>query len=342
MQKLVFKNLSLALLTLFLLIVPSASLAANISVSPLIIDVEAKANDIFNESIKVSNNHTNSARVFASVNEISVGENNEIKSFVPASMSDRTTSVTSWIEITRGRIDLKSGEEKEIPLLIRINPNTPPGLYHAFVGFAVGPNRDVAEEIILNGQGDGVVVRVLVGTKQQEFLRLVSYSTDPFSLSPDKGEIKFSLENVGDLPLTPKASVIIYDSRGRELTSLDISSNAGEVILPGETKDYTDRLPYLNRVGKNKAYLTVDYGIEKKAALNDTAFYYSIPWLYLVVIMILLLVVLLSIVILLRRGGSQVQGVYESHEAQDLPFYVGSNREHSEYEHDINLKNKNN
>jgi hypothetical protein len=342
MKNISFKKISLAFLTVVFLLSPSLTLAANISVSPLIIDVEAKANDVFNETVKISNNHTNPARVFASVNEISVGDNNEIKSFVPASMSDRTVSVTSWIEITRGRIDIAPGEEKDIPLLIRVNPNTPAGLYHAFVGFAVGTNRDIAEQTILDGQGDGVVVRILVGTKQQEFLRLVSYSTDPFSLSPDKGKIRFSLENIGDLPLTPKATVIIYDSRGRELTSVDIAGVSAEVILPGETKDFVDKLPYLNRVGKNKAYLTVDYGVERKAALYDTTFYYSIPWLYLVVIMILLLIVLLSIIVLVRRSGAATMSAYEPHEAQDLPFFVGSNRKHSEYEHDINLKNKDN
>lgn len=322
------------------LVLPGISLAANFSVTPLIIDVQGDPNEAFTKTIKLVNHDSNIARVFASVNEISVGEDNEIKEFVPSSMSDRTTSVTSWIEITRGRIELKPGEEKEIPLIIRVNPNTPPGLYHALVGFAVGTNRDVAQEKVLNGLGSGVVIRVLVGSKQEEFLRLTSYSTDPFSYIVSKGEIRFELENTGDVTLTPKNSVIIYDSRGRELTSVTIESSDGNTIEAGQKKTYVGKLPFFNRLGKNKAYLSVEYGIEKRAALYDTTFYYSIPWLYLVIIMLLLLIVIVSLVMVARRNNSS-DNYSDTNEAHDLPVYVRKVKEHDEYEHDINLKNKN-
>ena len=68
-------------------------------------------------------------------------------------MSDRSVSPTSWIEISRARIDIKPGEQAEIPLVIKINQNALPGLYHAYVGFAPGTNLDEAESKVLNGQG---------------------------------------------------------------------------------------------------------------------------------------------------------------------------------------------
>src|SRR3989344_1262210 len=119
-------------------------------------------------------------------------------SFVQAEMSERTTSVTSWIEITRGRIELTSDETKEVPVTIRVNQKAPPGIYHAFVGFGSGSNRDIAQAKVLEGQGMGAVVRIVVGSKQEEFLRLVSFTTDRFSISPDKGQITYILENTGD------------------------------------------------------------------------------------------------------------------------------------------------
>jgi len=331
-------NLKIAFVTTFFLIIALPTFAlAEYSVSPLIIDIEADPHDTFTETLSLQNFDDRPLRLYASVNEITLGEGSEIKSFVPASMGDRTTSVTSWIEISRARIDLAPGEAKDLPLTIRVNQNTPPGTYHAFVGFGSGSNRDIAQAKVLEGQGMGAVVRIVVGGKQEEFLRLVSFTTDRFSVTPDKGQITYVLENTGDVPLSPTGDVIIYDSRGRELTSISLVDEAVPSIAPGEKLTYTKNLPYMNRLGKNKAYLSLEYGIQNRAALYDTNFYYSVPWFYLVIIMILLAIVLAVLVILIRRGSSRGSYV-EEQEAQDVPMFVGKKREHNEYDHDINLK----
>ncbi len=331
------KTVAMFSLALLFLVFPVKAIQANFTVSPLIIDVTADARDNFTRTITLSNTDAANARLYASVHEIEVEEGGEIKAFVPASMGDRTTSITSWIEITRGRIDLASGEVKDIPLTIRVNPNTPAGLYHAYIGFASGFNRDVAEADIISGQGTGVVLRVLVGGKQQEFLKLSSFSTDRFSYTQDKGTITYTLENSGDVPLVPKGDVIIYDSRGKELTTVPLNDE-GMQIQPGEKITYTENLPFISRIGKNKAFLSLEYGVEQKAALYDTNFYYSIPVYFIILIVVLLVVVLTGTLLILRRGGS-IQ-LIESHEAHDLPLFVRTDRAHNEYEHDIDLKKK--
>ena len=319
------------------LLLPQVTLA-NFSVSPLLVDVTADARDNFTRTITLSNLGDGYVRLYASVHEIEVGEGEEIKAFVPASMSDRSTSVTSWVEISRGRIELTAGEVKEIPLTIRVNPNTPAGLYHAYVGFASGFNRDDAEAKIVGGQASGVVLRILVGGKQEEFLRLVSFSTDRFSYTDDKGLLTYTIENTGDVPLAPKGDVIIYDARGKELASVPLNQDGAAQIQPGEKVEYTKELPYVNRIGKNKAFLTLEYGVANRAALYDTNFYYSIPIHFLILIVVLLALVLTVTILMLRRGGSVE--VIESHEAHDVPLFVRTDRAHNEYEHDIDLKKK--
>ena len=332
------KSKKFLILLFIFLALPLTAVQAEYSVSPLIIDIEAEPHDTFSKTLKLSNFDTaRPVRLYASVNEITVGEESEIKTFVPASMSERTTAVTSWIEISRGRIDLAPGETKEVPLTIRVNQNTPPGLYHAFVGFASGSNRDIAQAKVVEGQGTGAVIRILVGSKQEEFLRSVSFTTDRFSIKKDSGEITYVLENTGDVALNPTGDVIIYDSRGRELTVVSLEDESKTAILPGEKVTYTKPLPFMNRLGKNKAYLSLEYGVQNRAALYDTNFYYSIPWFYLVIIMVLLAVVLTILVILLRRNLSRTSYAEED-EPQDVPMFVGKKREHNEYDHDINLK----
>ena len=331
---------ALIITSIFSAAMPERARASAFSVTPLIIDVSGEPRDTFTHNITLKNNSGGYMRLYASVNEIEIGDDSEIKSFVPSSMSDRTNSVTSWLEINRGRIELAAGEEKVVPLIIRVNQNATPGLYHAYVGFETGANRDEAEQKIITGQGSGVVLRIDIGSKKEEFLRLVSFTTDRFSFGPENGQITYVLENTGGVPLSPKGDIIIYDNRGKELTTLAVAADEANILLPGEQKTYTEKLPFTNRLGKNKAFLSVEYGAVNRAAVYDTNFYFSIPWPYLVAIVILLCLIMVVVLLLLRRTNRET--VYDMHEVADLPVYVGKVREHNEYDHDINLKKKDN
>lgn len=332
------KNLLLSVIVIFGLAAPVATaMAANFTVSPILVDVEAEARDAFVRDITITSNHGTHQRLYASVHEITLGEDSEIKSFVPASMSDRSVAVTSWIEITRARIDLQPGDSTTLPLTVRVNHDTPAGLYHAYIGFAQGRNRDEAEAKVLAGEGIGVIIRIAVGGTQEEALRLTSFTTDRFSLLPGDGLVTYTLENSGDVPLAPEGDIIIYDSRGRELTSLTLNDEGEAVVIaPGEKHEFTEVIPFIERLGRHKAYLSVEYGVENRAAVYDTNFYYSIPWYYLLIIGLLLFTFLISMILLARRSSGGVE--YLEPDAHDVPLYVGRVRDHSEYEHDINLK----
>lgn len=334
-----FKSFSkyIFLIALFVGTAPNFASAENITVSPLIIDHETEARDILTKDINLKNNDSNHVRLFASVHEIEMDGNNEIKSFIPASMSDRTTSVTSWIEITRGRIDMQSGTETSVPLTIRINPNAKPGDYHAFVGFASGLNRDEAEKKILAGQSMGVIIRVSITEKQIELLRLTNFKSDQI-VYDESHNFTFSLENTGDLPQTPQGEIIVYDSRGVEIAAVKINEE-NIVLNPGEKKDFTEPIPFTNRFGKNKAHLSVSYGQNNLTNIYDINFYYSIPWLYLLIIGTVFILTPIILTWLFRRM-SRHNDYYEfdHNEAIDLPLFIKKSHEHETHDHDINLR----
>lgn len=318
-------------------LMPISALAESITVSPLIIDHETEARDIITKDINIKNNEANHVRLYASVHEIEIDGNNEIKSFIPASMSDRTTSITSWIEITRGRIDLQGNSDISVPLTIRINPNAVPGDYHAFVGFASASNRDEAEKRILAGQAMGVIIRVSITEKQLEILRLSNFKSDQI-IYESGHNFTFNLENIGDLPQTPKGEIIIYNSNGEELSSVKVNEE-NLAINPGEKKSFSEEIPLMDHFGKNKAYLSVSYGQNNLASLNDINFYYSIPWLYLLIIIAVFILTPVILTWLFRRS-SRHNDYYENdhNEAVELPLFVRNSHDHEEHDHDINLK----
>ena len=333
----VFYKKFIYIIFLFSLSFNSAS-AANISVSPLIIDYSTEARDLVTKDITIKNNQTSPVRLYASVNEIELDGNNEIKSFIPASMSDRTQSVTSWIEISRARIDLQPGEEKTIPITIRINPNARPGEYHAFVGFGAGSNIDEATKQVMANQASGVVVRVSINSKQTELLKLNNFQADKFVLSNKAYNFTFQVENLGDVPQTPSGEIIIYNSRGEEINSVAVNADK-KTIQPNETFDFSIPIPFSDKFGKNKAYLSISYGEKQINNIYDINFYYTIPWVYLVVLLSLLTIIPLFITIALKRlFGNKHSNVIYQDEAMEVPLFVRKHHEHETFDHDINLK----
>ncbi len=328
---------SLALVATFIFSTPV--FAAGISVSPLFIDYTTEARDVKAETIKIKNFSDVPIRLFASVNEITLGENGEILDFVAPAMVDRTVSVTSWIEISRGRIEIPPGGEKEVPFTIRINPNVAAGKYHAFVGFSNASNRDEAEAKTMSGQGDGVVVRISIDEKQSEFLRLVRFVTDRFVLKKDQQNITYEVENTGDVALQPTGEVIFYDSRGYELSSMTLNTS-NKQVLPGETVEFVEAAPEFKKFGRHKAFLTLEYGVKNKAAVYDTVYFYSLPVLYLIIIFSLLFIIFISVSFLIyrftHRGNVDVDDIH------DVQMYVrDGHHERDEKDHDLNLKQKN-
>jgi hypothetical protein len=313
--------------------------ATNFSVSPLLIDHTSEGRDIFTRSITLTNLESRPTRVYASVHEVKVGDKTEILDFVPASMSDRSTSVTSWIEITRGRLELPPSGILEVPLTVRVHPETPPGVYHAYIGFASGANRDEIEAKIKSGQGTGVLLKISIANKQRELLHLVNFVTDRFSFGVDKNNLTYIVENTGDVPLTPVGEIIVYDAKGKELTSLLLNSEAVQ-ILPGERTEFTEPLPFTDRLGKNKAYLTLEYGTANQANVFDTAFYYSVPWYYLAGAAAMLFALLLIVALVFRRAYQNPDAAYEDG-VYEVPMYVKESHLHDAYDHDLNLKDVN-
>lgn len=311
--------------------------ASAFTVTPLLIDVDSEERDIIEKTITLTNHTDTPTRVYAAVNEVTAGDSTEILQFVPGSMSDRSTSITSWIEVSRARQVIPAQGSLSLPLTIRVNPNTPPGTYQALVGFASGANRDEIEQKILTGQGLGTLVKITIADKRIEQLNLVSFVADRFTLGNPESQMSYTLENTGDTPLTPAGEIIIYNTKGEELTAITVNPKK-TAILPGERTEYSEALPFLGQFGKNKAYLSLNYGNKNQAALFDTAFYYSVPWYYIAGLGLLLLIVLMSLILLFRRLTPTTDQYLETG-LYELPMFVKDGKDHQPYDHDLNLKN---
>jgi hypothetical protein len=311
----------------------SAALASNIDIGPVLVDVEMLPREAKSQEVTLQNNYpTRKAVLYATVNEISVDSVGEIKQFVSPVMTDRTNTVTSWIEISRGRIELLPGETKKIPMTIRVHPYAEPGVYHVFIGLVEASKRHVAEAIALSGDADGVIVKITITDQRKDSLHISQFLIDRFVTGEESKRVSVEIENTGDLPSAPSGEIIFYDSRGVEVDSIILQST--EQILPGETSIINATVPLASTLGRYKANVSLSYGNNQAASLYDTTYFYMMPWHIVLMVIGTILVVSLLIVLLLKRALS---ATHADEDGDEVVMYVKDGHEPEPKDHDIDL-----
>jgi hypothetical protein len=302
------------------------------TVAPLVIDIEAEARDIITRQITVTNTGTQPLTVYPSVNNISLDEGGTIEKFLPPVMSDRTASLASWIEIRRGGIKVSVGESVTVDMTLRVNPTPVSGEYHALISFGNGNNADIAAEQVKLGRAPGVIITVTIDDKRQEFLKLSRFIVDRFITKGGNQAAKYTITNPGDEPLVPTGEIIFYDSKGREIASLEVNDQL-EQIAPKEEKEFIAEVPSNGLFGKYKAFLNVEYG-SQLASVQDTAFFYVFPLKTVLILfgIIATIVIILSLYIHKRYLADSFDD-----DSDFVPLHVRVIQSEPK-EHDIDLK----
>ncbi len=290
-------NLVLIFCGIFLWLSTATPVHAGVSykVEPQDIELQIQPRDIIKREVTLTNDGTQPVTVYPSVNNISLKSGGTIETFLTPVESDRTTSLASWIEISRQGVDLKPGETKKIPVTFRINPEPKAGTYHALIGFGFGGTRDEAERQVQNREAPGTVVTVTYEEKKNEVLKLAGFVIDRFVTKPENEAAKYTFKNPGEETLVPKGEIIIYDNRGKEVGVVTVNEENIE-IPPGSEHTFTETLPLNDLFGKYKAFLSIEYGSTQRASVQDTSYFYAFPLKNIIAVMCILgvLVILLS------------------------------------------------
>lgn len=293
---------------LFLLMIPQFAFASvYFSVEPAIIDKKGHARDILSDTITLTNKSTARLGIYTFVNNVDaeVGQQ-EFKSRADVVLAD---SLANWIEISRGVAELAPGESVEIPVTINVNLHAKPGQYHARISFGTGSTRAAAEAHLK--PEDSVLVNVEVVEDIKERLQLDTFSTGKIFFGGSEVSFAYDLQNTGNKDLQPQGEVRIYDRRGKEIGSVPANVN-GTVISPNDTGQIASVWNAGKSFGKYKALLDIEYGQNQLGTVNDTIYFWIVPWKKLLAIFL----ALASLV----GGGTYY--LYQRYEANRQPQYI--------------------
>ncbi len=322
---------------LFLVLATPVFAAPEYSISPLVIDIEAEARDILTRTITVTNTGYAPATIFPTVNNISIDDGGLIKEFLSPVETDRTQTLSSWLEFSRKGINLQAGQTVELPITLRMHPSPVPGTYHAFIGFGYGRNRPEAEKMVLSGKAPGSIITVTIEEKKNQFLKLSQFVVDRFVTSVNNNAAVYTFKNPSDETLTPKGEIIFYDNRGREVGSATVNDENLKIV-PGKEHVFKTNVPVEGLFGRYKAFLNVEYGNEQKAQIQDTSFFYIFPFKSLAIILGLLITVVAGLAWFLHKKFFDED---EIHDHEPLMVHI-KNGNSPPVHHDIDLKHTKN
>lgn len=251
-----------------------------IVVSPRIIDEQAKAGDILKYDVVIKNESGRKANIYAVVNDISKTAG-EMKFLNPADLS-KETSVARWIKFKRGVLEIASGTEVTVPLEINIAGIATPGKRFARIAFPIGSNRKRAEESMSDESYTQLLINLDVKEEVIEKSQIKEFGTLDKVFLNSPGTFVLKLKNFGNKAIKPKGNIYIFNRRGEEVTNLTVDTGA-ESIAPDELWEKNIVWEDLKGFGKFKAKLELEYGQKDKRDLQDTIFFWILPWKFLLV-----------------------------------------------------------
>ena len=277
-----------------------------IAVSPTIIDQKAEAKDILELSIKITNNTSSKVNLYPIVNDISITEGRQ--EFLEPSLLDKSTSLARWIQISRGVIELRPGEAKEIPFSVHVNLNAKPGKYYAVITFAQGSTRVEAEAKALKLNQPQVLLNIEVEEHIIERAQIQRFQTEKNFFLNFPVKFLLGIENTGNREIKPVGSIHIYNRRGEEVGSVDVNQ-AQAAIVPQAYNLFENLWQSKKGFGQYKAVLAAEYGNEEKRDLQDTIYFWVLPWQFLIFFGggLLVLIILLLLLIRKRLGNYSAQ-----------------------------------
>lgn len=294
--------------TISLALVMGITAANALTISPPLMEIDAKPGEVINETIKVIGETEDAGLFYPSIaNFIAQGEEGN-----PAFLEDEETkySLASWIEIDSTAFALEKHERRVVPFTIRVPKNASPGGHYGVIFFSTQQPPVAGEQRTALGVtgklGSLILVRVAGDIKEEG--RIVEFDTVDKKKFYNRLPIDFitRFENTGNVHLKPQGEIKIENFFGKQTEKLSINEERRNVLpesirkfsaawekeetAPAKKADFLAELEKEKKnfaLGRYKAILTLgEYGESVKNI-------WIIPWRLLSVCLVGLVLILL-------------------------------------------------
>jgi len=274
------------LVACFFPLFPGAVLAqgTGIKISPLRIEELVDPGEVLEKSIKITNVSDSPKTFYPFLKDFTAGgETGQVLLISPGSQEGYFMS--SWVGISPDGINFAPGEEKEIPIKIKVPDTAGPGGYYGAVVFgSIPPKIEEGGVVIVVAQQTGVLVLLQVAGDVIEEARIREFTTDRNSYStPFKVNFVTRVENLGNVHLKPHGLIEIKSILGKKVATLRVN-DSGANVLPNSIRRFENSWEGDFGFGRYTATLSLSFGTfayeggQGRQTLYAQRTFWIIPW----------------------------------------------------------------
>ncbi|MCX6743276.1 MAG: hypothetical protein NT116_03485 [Candidatus Parcubacteria bacterium] len=305
----------MAIFMLMAILMPFAGYA--ITVSPPIIEIDAKKGDIINQVLKVKNEGTENAVYYLSSQKFIAANESGAPEFVEGAAEE--VDLASWIKFGVTSITIPAGQTVELPFSIVVPQFAGPGGHYAAIFLStVPPEAQAGASQVAVASRVGALVLVKIAGEIKESAELAEFNTTAESYASLPADFNIRVKNSGNVHLKPSGSILIKNMFGSVAGKITVNETGGN-ILPDQIRKFDaswvknasaigattfwgkyrqEKENYA--FGKYTADLMLSYGTAGKT-LNASAGFWVIPWHVITVNLIVIILVVIILYFLVKK-----------------------------------------
>ena len=287
---------------------PSAKAAgessvAGIIISPPLTEKEVQPGASVNGVIKITNpNPSTDLKIDVTISDFKANGEDGEQTFVDP-VSNASFSLGTWISID-STFNLAANETKQISYNINVPANAEPGGHYGVIFFSPSISQSSTS---LSGSGVTAIPKVgslfLLNVpgdiKYNGNIEQFSANKKLFTDSKSVVDFVTRFQNLGTTHVKPQGNIVITNSFGKEVTTLQVNDKMGNV-LPDSIRRFENSWEKKYGFGFYKATVNLAFG--ESSSASSTLTFWIIPWKETAGAIVILLI-LIWILSHLRWGG---------------------------------------
>ncbi len=207
-----------------------------------------------------------------------------------------------WVKIPE-KVSAPPGEMIEVPVIINVPKDAPPGGHFLAIGFGTLPAKQ-------KGRGIAIGVNVL----SLVYINVSGNRIDKISISEFQAKrvyfdfpVKFSykIKNEGNTYVRPTGEVEISNILGKLVANLRVNERELQ-ILPGKEKSFENEWKTNFAFGPYKAKFNIYYGLNQNKSLSFNYWFFMLPIKIILVILIILIFIIFVLPRLIRKYNEYI------------------------------------
>jgi hypothetical protein len=309
----------------------TASPGIDLTVSPPVIELNAKPGDIIKERFRLRNNQSTPINLGIDVKKLSSDSTSGEP--VPAEPT-KDDDFISWLTVNPSSVTVLPKEWTDVNFELTIPENAAYGYYYVLRVHPTQKENVKGSGATVQGQVLVVVLLNVVKEGAKAKAGLVSFTPSIFVSEYVPVTFTAKVSNTGNVHVKPAGNIFIRSFHQKDIAILDINGGH-QAVLPGGTRTFTSTwddgfivrepvvengLPKLDKNGKQVTKITINWDRlthfrigpytatllmvyddgKRDATIEGTATFWLIPYTAIIIILISLIVLIIIIRFLLR------------------------------------------